>query len=115
MNPKNLTLYRIYLPEYGDVYSSLSLEDILERTRHRLCPRVVTPEYARSLVDEVFANFCTGTYWFFGGVLTLLERAGQGEPITLDDGNRLQLLAVIATLADETSNPVVLYPVDLLV
>lgn len=115
MDPKNLTLQRIYLPEYGGVYSSLSLDEILERTAHRSWPRVVTPEYASELVDEVFAKFCTGSYWFFGGLLTLLEQVSRGEPVRLDDKNYLQLLAVLATLADETSNPVVLYPAGLLV
>lgn len=115
MDPKNLHLRRIYVPEYGEVLSSISRDELLQRTDSRAWPRYITPDYARALVDEVFSKFCTGSYWFFGGLLTLLEQASQGSGISLDDENYLQLLAVLATLSDEMSNPVVLYSADLLV
>lgn len=141
MIPKNLHLQRIALPELGlrrPMLCSISRDEFLDRItqqrdlecfesctlvfddKRRLsidCPlRRPTQDFAHRLVDEVFKHFCTGTYWFFGGVLTLLERIGNGGPeIDLDDENYVQLLAVIATLHDPESNPVVLYPLDSLV
>lgn len=143
MSPKNIHLQRISLPEFGlaePMLCSLSREEMLNRLyqqndleclgtctlvfdeNRRLtidCPqtlRVPSVDFASRLMDEVFKHFCSGSYWFFGGVLTLLERRGNGgEEVTLDRDNYVQLLAVIATLYDQESNPVVLYPVDLLV
>lgn len=143
MTPKNLHLQRISLPEFAlaqPLLSSISREEILNRLqqqddlecfetmtlvfdeKRRLTidsPEVLrapTVDFAARLMDEVFKHFCSGSYWFFGGVLTLLERRANGGPdLTLDDENYIQLLAVIATLHDPESNPVVLYPVDLLV
>ncbi len=141
MTPKNLRLQRIALPEFGlrtPLLSSLSREELLDRIqqqndlecfgtctlvfddKRRLtidCPiRTPTEDFARRLTDEVYRHFCTGTYWFFGGVLTLLERRANGGPeVELDEENYVQMLAVIATLHDPESNPVVLYLLDSLV
>lgn len=138
--PKNLHLQRISLPELSlgiPLICSISREEFL----NRLCQPdaefnsktlvfgegrslTVTPEdlnfpsqeFASQLMDEVFKHFCSGTYWFFGGVLTLLEKRGNGGPeVALGLDNYVQLLAVIATLHDSESNPVVLYPANLLV
>jgi hypothetical protein len=141
MIPKNLHLQRISLPEFGlaaPMLSSLSREEFLNRLsqqddlecfgtctlkfddQRRLtidCPmRAPSEDFARRLMDEVFRHFCTGSYWFFGGVLTLLEKRANGGPeVELDMENYVQMLAVLATLHDPESNPVVLYPVDSLV
>ena len=143
MTPTNLRLQRISLPEFGlaaPMLCSLDREEMLNRLqqqddlecfatctlvfdeKRRLtidCPqtlRVPTVDFASRLMDEVFKHFCSGSYWFFGGVLTLLERRGSGgEEVTLDTENYVQLLAVLATLHDPESNPVVLYQVDSLV
>lgn len=143
MTPHNLRLHRITLPEFGliePMLCSLLREEMLNRLQQqddlecfatctlvfdenrRLtidCPqtlRTPTQEFAAHLMEQVFKHFCTGTYWFFGGVLTLLERRGNGgEQISLDDENYIQLLAVLATLHDPESNPVVLYPLASLV
>lgn len=143
MTPKNIRLYRISLPEFGltePMLCSLTREEMLNRLQQqddlecfetctivfdenrRLtidCPqtlRVPSQDFAARLMEQVFKHFCTGTYWFFGGVLTLLERRGNGgDEIKLDHENYIQLLAVLATLHDSESNPVVLYPLASLV
>lgn len=143
MTPQNIRLHRITLPEFGliePMLSSLTREDFLDRLQQqddlecfgtctivfdenrRLtidCPQTLrTPsvQFASHLMEQVFKHFCTGTYWFFGGVLTLLERRGLGGPeVTLDNDNYIQLLAVLATLHHPESNPVVLYPIESLV
>lgn len=143
MTPHNLHLHRITLPEFGliePMLCSLHREEMLNRLqqqddlecfetctiifdeKRRLtidCPQILrrpSQDFAFRLMEQVFKHFCTGTYWFFGGVLTLLERRGNGgEDICLDNENYIQLLAVLATLHDAESKPVVLYPVDLLV
>lgn len=143
MTPKNLSLHRISLPEFGlaePMLCSLPREEMLNRLQQqddlecfatctlvfdenrRLtidCPqtlRAPSVSFSGRLMDQVFKHFCTGTYWFFGGVLTLLERrANGGDDVVLDRDNYVQLLAVLATLHDSESNPVVLYPVDSLV
>lgn len=87
----------------------LTIDDIEELRK----PSV---DFAGRLMDEVWKHFCSGTYWFFGGLVTLLEARSLGGPeVDLDEANYVQLLAVLATLHDPESNPVVLYPVDLLV
>jgi len=141
--PKNIHLQTVSLPEFGLAFpllSSLSRDELLNRLlqqndiecfntctlvfdeNRRLkidCPQTLrkpSVDFARRLTDEVYKHFCTGTYWFFGGVLTLLERRGNGGPeVELDRENYIQLLAVLATLHDSESNPVVLYSTDLLV
>lgn len=143
MTPANLKLYRIALPEFGiskPLICSLSREDLLNRLQQqsdlecfesttlvfdedrRLTIEDIEDLYRPSvalagcLMDEVFKHFCTGTYWWFGGVLTLLEYRGLGGPeVELDQDNYVQLLAVIATLHDPNSKPVMLYPAELLV
>lgn len=68
-----------------------------------------TVDFCSRLMDQVYAHFCTGTFWWFGGVLTLLEQRGLGGPeIELDQDNYIQLLAVLATLHDPNSKPVML-------
>lgn len=142
MTPTNLKLQKIALPELNllmPLLSSIPRDEILDRLLqqrdlecfqsrtlvfdedrrltiedYQVCRRP-TKEFATDLMNCVFSHFCTGTYWFFGGVLTLLESCANGEKVVLDTENYIQLLAVIATLYDSESNPVVLYPVDLLV
>lgn len=143
MIPKNLHLQRISLPEFGlaqPLLCSLSRDEILNRLlqqedlecfdsttlvfdeKRRLTIensmelRAPSIDFASRLMEEVFKHFCSGTYWFFGGVLTLLERRANGGPGgLLDQENYLQLLAVLATLHDPESNPVVLYSLNSLV
>lgn len=143
MIPRNLHLQRISLPEFGlaqPLLSSLSREELLDRLQqqddlecfdsmtlvfddkrrltieNRMELGAPSIEFSANLMEEVFKHFCSGTYWFFGGVLTLLERRANGGPqVMLDHENYLQLLAVLATLHDPESNPVVLYSANLLV
>jgi hypothetical protein len=141
--PQNIKPHRISLPEFGLAFPlvcSLPREEILDRLQQQPdleCFESTTlvfdedrrltiddledlrrpsKDLAARLMDEVFRHFCTGTYWWFGGVLTLLETRGLGGPeIELDDENFIQLLAVLATLHDTNSKPVMLFSAGMLV
>lgn len=136
MTPENVKPCLIALPEFGirtPLISSVPRDELLNRLQQQNdleCFESTTlvfdedrrftiddieelqkpsQDFCARLMDQVYSHFCTGTFWWFGGVLTLLETRGLGGPeIELDGDNYLQLLAVLATLHDPHSKPVML-------
>lgn len=135
-----MKLYRFNFPGIGEVISSVTFQHLYDCLRqqpdlefmesttlnfssfrkltilHREDFEAPSSEFCKDLMNCVFEHFCTGTFAWFAEVLLELESASlMDRPAQLDKAAILQLLAVIATLYDENSKPVLLYPVDSLV
>ena len=124
---KKLLLKKIDLSDlgFGEVLSSVDREDIncllssqCLVLRDFTCPIegsfkdfLRSPSFLDPIVERIWKNFCTGTYWFFGSVILQME---SGNPLFSEEDS-LQFLAILVTLLDPQSQPVVLYQVEKLV